>query len=146
MHKATMKADNAKRQESDDYSLEGNWEHFWNDGEKYLKTAKGAFAGKKFNNEILYNLFSMAMEKFYMAALMSKGKMPANHTMFDLIQELDIEETQKLLFTEKMKYVDTFQQICSLDHYERKKNEEYDMDKIQEIALDVKELTFQYMQ
>lgn len=95
------------------------WEEFLEDGNEYLRTAKGGFANRKkiFTNTILYNIIAMAIEKFVMAALMRHGALPYNHTMADLVESM--EETFPGALTEirdGLLRLDSYQDIC--DPYE----------------------------
>lgn len=96
------------------------WETFFSDGCDYLRGAKGGFEKRKsvFTAEILYNMVAMAIEKFVMAALMKKGAMPANHTMADLVEALDLTYPGTVdSFREELLHLDGYQEICDLDTY-----------------------------
>jgi len=97
------------------------WEKFLLHGDGYLKTATMAFAkGKEsFTPEILYNIISMAIEKFVMSALMRFGKMPYNHTMKDLVESLETNFPEILdsEMKEGLLNLDTYQDICDIESY-----------------------------
>lgn len=91
------------------------WETFLREGQGYLRTAVNAHQKQKrvFTAEILYNMVAMAIEKFFMAALMRHGTMPMNHTMVDMM--IAMEQTFPHAVTEIREAVialDTYQQIC----------------------------------
>ena len=95
------------------------WQEFLQDGNGYLRTVQGAYrkGNMIFTPEILYNIIAMAIEKFVMAAVMSQGSMPYNHTMADLVEAMEtifpnaIEEIRAGLLQ-----LDAYQDIC--DPYE----------------------------
>lgn len=59
---------------------------FRKEGGEFLAAARGGLRRPElFNSVIMYNIISMAIEKFFMAALMSHGDMADNHTFTDLI-------------------------------------------------------------
>jgi hypothetical protein len=96
------------------------WEEFWRDGQGFLRTATAAHRGRKsvFTPEILYNIIAMAIEKFVMAALMSYGALPYNHTMKDLVNAM--EETFPGAVNdirERLIELDHYQEICALDAF-----------------------------
>jgi hypothetical protein len=102
--------------------LEGikGWQNYLEDGEAYLRTAKGAFAKKdrRFTGEILYNLVAMAIEKFVMAALMRHDQLPYNHTITDLVEAMEAVFPDKVgSIAGQLVELDKYQDICDLEHY-----------------------------
>lgn len=100
-------------------SIEG-WEDFLRDGTGFLGTAQGAYGKsvKAFTTEILYNVIAMAIEKFVMAALMYRGAMPYNHTMGDLVEAMEGVFCAEIVELKGgLLKMDTFQEICDVDHY-----------------------------
>lgn len=96
------------------------WQQFLKDGEAFLKTASGAFSRKRevFTPDILYNIISMAIEKFVMAALMRAGTMPYNHTMTDLVAAMEKTFPGALTgIRAKLLDLDRYQEICDLDNF-----------------------------
>lgn len=96
------------------------WQQFLDEGEAFLKTASGALSKKRevFTADILYNIISMAIEKFVMAALMRAGTMPYNHTMADLVAAM--EETFPGVLAdirERLLDMDRYQEICDLEDF-----------------------------
>ncbi|WP_456473287.1 hypothetical protein [Desulfolithobacter sp.] len=95
-----------------------DWEIFLKEGLQYLATARGGHARRPgvFTPEILYNLVTMAIEKFVMAALMFHGTLPFNHTMHDLVEALEQTfpgATDPM--REQLLALDRHQEICDLD-------------------------------
>ena len=91
------------------------WETFLRDGEGYLRTAVNAHKKQKkvFTPEILYNMFAMAMEKFFMAALMRHGTMPMNHTMIDMMTAMEQTFPRAVAdIRDAVIALDKYQQIC----------------------------------
>lgn len=98
-----------------------NWQDYLRDGEQFLRAAAGAHAkGKKaFTPEVLYNLTAMAIEKYIMAFLMTRGDLAENHTMADLAFALERHTGPLPDLRQKLHHLDSFQDICDLDnsHY-----------------------------
>lgn len=92
-----------------------NWQDFKAEGQQFLQLAETAFRKKKkaFTTEILYNLIAMAIEKLVMGALMEIGRLPNNHTMYDLVDALEhwLPETIKGM-EEPIRQLDSYQNIC----------------------------------
>ncbi|BCO07858.1 hypothetical protein GF1_02340 [Desulfolithobacter dissulfuricans] len=106
--------DGIRRQPIDD------WEDFLKEGHQYLATARGGYARRRniFTTEILYNLVAMAIEKFFMAALMFHGTLPYNHTMHDLVEAMDQTFPGAIdTMRERLLALDRHQEICDLDTY-----------------------------
>jgi len=99
-----------------------DWRKYLKDGELYLQTALGAAKRRSevFTPEILYNIVAMAIEKLIMGFLMSRGDLAENHTMGDLLFALKrhLELPEKI--TGDLLYLDSFQEICDLDTYNRR--------------------------
>ncbi|HER63366.1 MAG TPA: hypothetical protein ENO11_05250 [Desulfobacteraceae bacterium] len=91
------------------------WQEFLEAGNRYLRTAKGAYINRRkiFTAGILYNIIAMAVEKFVMAALMRHGTMPYNHTMADLVEAMEETFPGALAdIREGLLHLDTYQDIC----------------------------------
>lgn len=91
------------------------WETFLRDGQGYLKSAVGAHGKRRkvFTADILYNMAAMAIEKFFMAALMRHGTMPMNHTMADMMLAMEQNFPHAVSdIREAVLALDTYQQIC----------------------------------
>lgn len=100
-------------------SLSG-WKPFLDEAEAFNRIAvKGPGRPAVFTPEILYNIIAMAIEKYVMAYLIHARNLPDNHTMADLVDglrrvgNLDDDLAEELLF------IDSFQEICSVDNYNR---------------------------
>jgi len=99
-----------------------HWRQFLVEGEAYLGTARRASEKRKdvFTPEILYNLTAMAIEKYLMAFLMYHGDMADNHTMRDLINSVSRHTDLPPELTAKLLHLDSFQEICDMDGYNRR--------------------------
>jgi hypothetical protein len=99
-----------------------DWRQYIKEGGQYLHTACEAAErrGEVFTPEILYNLTAMAIEKFIMGYLMSRGDLADNHTMRDLVEALERNAGPQPELGAKLRYLDAFQEICDLETYSRK--------------------------
>ncbi|HEY5652754.1 MAG TPA: hypothetical protein VIR63_00075 [Pontiella sp.] len=93
--------------------LKHDYKAFMNEGNKYLKTARGGIKRPAiFTTEILYNIIGLAIEKHVMGALMAKGKLADNHTFTDLIdatrQVGEIDES----IADQLRKFESYQNIC----------------------------------
>ncbi|MDA3901025.1 MAG: hypothetical protein PF637_10970 [Spirochaetes bacterium] len=97
------------------------WKLFMDDGDKYNSLVqKSINHPEKFTNEIIYNIASMSIEKFFMAYFLKNNKMPPNHTIRDLVDYMNELSDCPVDLEEKLRYMDSFQEICSIEAYDRK--------------------------
>ena len=92
-----------------------DWEHFKTEGLQYLDLAERAFrkGHTTFTPDILYNLIAMAIEKMVMSALMAIGRLPYNHTMYDLVSALEQWLPEAIRgMEEPIRSLDSYQDIC----------------------------------
>ena len=92
---------------------ETNSKVFMDEGDKYLKTARGGLKRPAvFTSEILYNIIGLAIEKHVMGALMAKGQLADNHTFTDLIEATrQIGEIDKSI-ADSLRKFESYQNIC----------------------------------
>ena len=123
------------------------WHDYRRDGEKFLHTATAAHNKKKkaFSTDTLYNVTCMAIEKLIMAFLMKNGDLAENHTMADLLRALQLHLGDIPDLAEKLMYLDTFQEICSLDNFTIHIPSEEDVVKMLAIGEDVRVVLHPYL-
>ena len=124
-----------------------NWRDYRRDGEQFLKTAIGAHNKRKkaFSTDTLYNVTCMAIEKLIMAFLMKNGDLAENHTMADLLRALQLHLGDIPDLAEKLMYLDTFQEICSLDNFIINIPSEEDVIRMLAIGEDVRTILSPYL-
>jgi len=97
-----------------------NWGGFYEEGAAYRHTLKKALNRPEiFTPVIMHNLSAMAIEKFFMALLVSRGRMPDNHTLTDLVNAVEKTLPVDRELSRDLAFMDSLQQICSMDHYEK---------------------------
>jgi hypothetical protein len=118
------------------------WEQFYREGLDYLKTALNASNRPKvFTPVILYNISAMAIEKLFMGFLLYHKRLPENHTLEDLANEVTKVMPLSRKLKEKLLIMDSFQDICSIDQCGRKTLKEKDVRLFLSTALEVKIFT-----
>lgn len=119
-----------------------NWQEYRRDGEQFLHTALSAVRKQnhRFTPDILYNLVAMAIEKLVMAFLMRRGDLAENHTMLDLLRELEKHTHIPPEMAGKFAYLDAFQDICAIDAYSCRTPSPADVERITAIGREVLEL------
>lgn len=122
-----------------------DWRQYVKEGGQYLRTAHEAAEKRTevFTPEILYNLTAMAIEKFIMGYLMSRGDLADNHTMRDLLAAVERNAGPQPELGAKLRYLDAFQEICDLNTYSRKPALPEDIPEILAIGQLVKEFVGQ---
>ena len=97
------------------------WKKYFDDGDSYLKTAtKGRQNQTKFNPIMIYNITTMAIEKFFMAFFLYNHKMPTNHTMQDLADSIKEFIPMESSLYDDLVRLDTYLDICSLGAFNAK--------------------------
>lgn len=96
---------------------EAAWSIWLREGKQYLKAGSGK--NNKFNNEILYNLLAMSLEKLVMAILGFKMSLPFNHTFTDLMEALEKIVPIEKEFKDTILSLEKKQELCSFDEYIR---------------------------
>lgn len=124
-----------------------NWRDYRRDGEQFLHTATAAYSKKKkaFSTDTLYNVTCMAIEKLIMAFLMKNGDLADNHTMADLLRALQLHLGDIPELKEKLMYLDTFQEICSLENFTIQIPTQEDVVKMLAIGEDVRVILHPYL-
>ncbi|GBC59740.1 hypothetical protein DENIS_0681 [Desulfonema ishimotonii] len=110
-------------------SGENEWRLFIQDGDKYLKTAVNASEkrSKVFTPDLLYNIVSMAIEKHVMGYLLYHNRLPDNHTLPDLMDAVpELRDADGDLCRDVIR-MGHFQEICSLNTYNRRIPKEGDV-------------------
>ncbi len=120
------------------------WKTFIDEGTKYLKTAVNGAAKRKdiFTPEILYNIAAMSIEKHIMGYLFYHHKLPENHTLKDLADAMAENSDISASLCEKLAYMDSFQEICSLEMYSRRIPDETSISTILETGKEVKAFVY----
>ena len=98
------------------------WQQYITEGEQYLRCARNAARKRSqvFTPVILYNLTTMAIEKFLMGFLMFHGTLAENHTMIDILNTVETITGPQPQLAEEFRYLDSFQEICDFDAYNRR--------------------------
>ena len=66
-----------------------DWQQHFEEGQKLLKTASGGLKRPAvFNNELIYQLTAMAVEKLLVGLWQYHGELPADHTIDGLVDGL----------------------------------------------------------
>jgi len=92
-----------------------DWEEHITAGCKYLKTAGNGLARPLvFNNELIYQLTAMAVEKLLVGIFQYHHKMPADHTLDGLVDELTLFCPLDKDLADSIKGLGRFDDMCPL--------------------------------
>jgi hypothetical protein len=106
------------------------WLEYYEDGVKLLKAAVTPGKKKIFNDDIIYNLVCMSIEKLFMAFFLYNSKMPDNHTMKDLVESAARLTVIAPELKANMLFLDGFQDICPVYTFKRLIPEKKDMERV----------------
>ena len=94
-----------------------DWEEFYRDGKSFHKRTRISVDQPQIYTPVLIqNLAAMSIEKYFMAIFMSRGFLPRNHTMSDFVEEIKQIIPIAPGLEEILLYMDSLQQICSVDN------------------------------
>ncbi len=106
------------------------------DGQGYYRTAVGAKKRPQiFTPEIVYNLLSMVIEKYFMAFFESHHTMADNHTFTDLINSANRIAPVPSTLINDLKSLEVFQNLCPVfTGYQRSIPDEGQIRKMYEVT------------
>lgn len=95
---------------------ETSWEFFLREAQQYHKTARNGLRQRPeiFTNEIVFNLFGMVIEKYFMAFLMKNGEIADNHTFTDLVTSAERVLAVPEELAGELRGLDGDQNLCPL--------------------------------
>lgn len=92
-----------------------DWQEHITAGRQYLKTAGNGLARPSvFNNELIYQLTAMAVEKLLVGVFQYHHKMPADHTLDGLVDELALFCPLDKDLADHIKGLGRFDDMCPL--------------------------------
>lgn len=98
-----------------------DWQEQIQAGRKYLQTAqKGLNRPGVFNNELIYHLTAMAIEKLLVGVFQYHHEMPVDHTLGGLVDDLQHLCPLEKALAENIKALGRFDDMCPLIPVDRK--------------------------
>jgi hypothetical protein len=97
------------------------WQDHITDGRKYLKTAnRGLSRPSVFNNELIFQLAAMAIEKLIVGVAQYHRQMPADHTLTGLVAGLEPVCRLEGGLVERIRTIEGVDDMCALSVRHRK--------------------------
>lgn len=97
-----------------------SWKEQYKGAEAYMRRVQKN--SSTFNPDLIYNLCAMAIEQYFMALCVFKDILPENHRFSDLVYSVSSFTTIPGSIIENLKKMETMQEICSLEGYNRRVN------------------------
>ena len=93
------------------------WETYLNHGEEFFNCARDGYGNpKKFNEDALFNLAAMAIEKYSIGFLMKNAILPEGHTFHEIVASLNSVTPLPDGLSEEISGLDKYQAaFCSLE-------------------------------
>ena len=92
-----------------------DWQDHIADGRQYLKTAvKGRHRPAVFNNELIFQLAAMAVEKLIVGLVQYHQQMPADHTLSGLLADLDAVCPLDARLAARIRRIEAVDDMCAL--------------------------------
>ena len=117
-----------------------NWNDFLTEGNNYFNKARKWAKEGKFNNDVIYNLILMSIEKNFMALMMKNNYLPENHTLSDLVEGVNQIFSLDKTLEKKLLEIEKFQQICTIHDYARKTEDIKDIELVVQLGEEVNNL------
>lgn len=92
-----------------------SWIEDYNEGAQYATTAKGMMEKERVNNETLYNIIGLAIEKYTSSLASVVNYIPMNSSLVFIFKELSRKMSIPSHFVEEASFMNRFMTYCSLD-------------------------------
>ena len=114
------------------------WHDHIRDGRQYLQTAcRGLSRPTVFNNELIFQLAAMAIEKLIVGVCQYHHRMPFDHTLSGLVGALAPECPMDAGLAEQIKDIERFDDMCALTPHRRKGPGDMDIRRILDVGRQV---------
>jgi hypothetical protein len=122
--------------------MEKDWSFYFNEGISLHKTAKKSLSNpeKRFNNELIFNILSMSMERLLISVLLQNKKMPYSETISGLMRESKEFLNWPEGLAKNVLWLNRFVHLCSLDPSPLKIPTDEELLRVMQIATDVRSL------
>lgn len=97
-----------------------NWEKDYTEALQYSKTAEGMVANQKVNNETLYHIICLAIEKFTAALAAKVNYIPMHSSLGQVFKEIGKKTDIPESFIPEIRFINSFMTYCSLEFKEPK--------------------------
>jgi hypothetical protein len=97
-----------------------NWENEYNEALQYEKAAKGMAFTEKVDNETLYHIICLAIEKFTSSLAAKENYIPVNSALNLIFRELGKKVEIPVTFYTEVRFINSFMTYCSLEIQEPK--------------------------
>ncbi len=115
-----------------------DWQDHITAGRQYLQTAvKGRCRPAVFNNELIFQLAAMAVEKFIVGLVHYHQQMPADHTLSGLAADLAEVCPLNASLAARIRHIETVDDMCALTVKHRDPPEDADIQEILAVGQEV---------
>jgi hypothetical protein len=97
-----------------------DWEKDYTEALQYAKTAEGMVTNNKVNNETLYHIICLAIEKFTAALAAKVNYIPMHSALGLVFKEIGKKTEIPESFTPEIRFINSFMTYCSLEFREAK--------------------------
>jgi hypothetical protein len=122
--------------------MERDWEFYYIEGVGFYNRAFRSYVGEGniFNNELLFNILSMSMERLLISLLLFHKTMPVSETVSGLMREVKGKVNCSDEVYADVRWLNRFVHLCSLDPTPMKVPNNLEIAKVVRIAEQVKEM------
>ena len=96
--------------------MEKDWKYYYEEGVKFGETARKSVEKKrKFNNELVYNVASLSIERLLLSIFLYHNKIPQLDTIGGMARELCDFIVVNRNFMDEIRFISRFNYYCSLE-------------------------------
>jgi hypothetical protein len=122
------------------------WQAHIMDGRKYLKTASNGLSRPAvFNNELIFQLAAMAIEKLIVGVSQYHHQMPFDHTLSGLVEGLAPICAMETDLADRIKVIEQIDDMCSLAPVLRSAPSDMDIQQILDVGRQVASFAEQHV-
>jgi len=111
------------------------WEAHIRDGRKYLRTATGGLSRRAvFNNELIFQMAAMGIEKLIVGVSQYHHRMPVDHTLTGLVEELRPVCHMDSRLAERIAGIERIDDMCSLSVAHRQAPDDVSVQEILDVG------------
>jgi hypothetical protein len=118
-----------------------DWKKELKEAHLYSKAAKGLYKNQKIDNETLYHIISLSVEKYLASLAYMINYIPSHSGLSFVVRELGKKMDMPSHFTDDVRFLNGFMTYCSLDFEQPKPISGADIDRMVRFLNDIEKFT-----
>lgn len=118
-----------------------DWKKYYDEADRYSKTAFGAFNKKRLGNHVVYNLIGLAIENYLTSLCMKHEVLPEHSSIGSMLHLLKKQIEVPESFSPEARFINRFMNFCSLEALETPEPGTSDLVRMLSFTEDIKNFT-----